>query len=67
MKFSDYPYQRPDAEAFKETIRSCARRVREADSAEAQIKAFDEATALGMEFQTLSSLAYVRNTVNTAL
>lgn len=66
MKFSDYPYKRPDAEAFKETIRSCARRVREADSAEAQIKAFDEATALGMEFQTLSSLAYVRNTVNTA-
>lgn len=66
MKFSDYPYKRPDAEAFKETVRSCARRVREADSAEAQIKAFDEATALGMEFQTLSSLAYVRNTVNTA-
>ena len=66
MKFSEYPYHRPDAEAFKEQLRACARRVREADSAKAQIEAFDEATALGMEFQTLSSLAYVRNTVNTA-
>lgn len=66
MKFSEYPYKRPDVEAFKKTLRSCAVRVREADSAQTQIKAFDEATTLGMEFQTLSSLAYVRNTVNTA-
>ena len=66
MKFSEYPYKRPDVEAFKKTLRSCAARVREADSAQTQIKAFDEATTLGMEFQTLSSLAYVRNTVNTA-
>lgn len=66
MKFSDYPYKRPDVEAFKKTLRSCAARVREADCAQAQIEAFDEATTLGMEYQTLSSLAYVRNTVNTA-
>lgn len=66
MKFSEYPYKRPDVEAFKKTLRACAARVREADSAQTQIKAFDEATTLGMEFQTLSSLAYVRNTVNTA-
>lgn len=66
MKFSEYPYKRPDVEAFKAKLRACARRVREAQDVQVQIAAFDEATAMGMEYQTLRSLAYVRNTVNTA-
>ena len=66
MRFSEFPYARPDTEAFKEKLLSCARRIKEAQNVQEQIIAFDEATALSEEYYTMGSLAYVRNTINTA-
>ncbi|MBQ3216827.1 MAG: M3 family oligoendopeptidase [Oscillospiraceae bacterium] len=66
MRFSEFPYARPDTEAFKEKLLSCARRIKEAQNVQEQISAFDEATALSEEYYTMGSLAYVRNTINTA-
>ena len=66
MKFSEYPYKRPNIEALKAGLASCTERIRKAANLQEQIAAFDEATALLQDYHTMSSLAYVRNTINTA-
>ncbi len=66
MKFSEYPYERPNIEALKASLASCAEKICKAANVQEQIAAFDEATALSQDFHTMASLAYVRNTINTA-
>lgn len=66
MKFSEMPYVRPDMEKVKAELNACAEKIRTASSAEAQIAAFDEASELSRDLMTTSSIAYVRNTINTA-
>lgn len=66
MKFSEMPYVRPDMDKVKTELSACAEKIRTADSVEAQIAAFDEASELSKDLMTTSSIAYVRNTINTA-
>ena len=66
MKFSEMPYVRPDMEKVKAELNACAEKIRTADSVEAQIAAFDEASELSKDLMTTGSIAYVRNTINTA-
>lgn len=66
MKFSEMPYTRSDVEGLKTKLAEIAKRIAAAESADEQIKAYDEASALGCDFMTVSSIAYVRNTINTA-
>lgn len=66
MKFSEMPYVRPDMEKVKAELNACAEKIRTADSVEAQIAAFDEASELSKDLMTTGSISYVRNTINTA-
>ena len=66
MKFSEMPYVRPDMYKVKAELNACAEKIRTADSVEAQIAAFDEASELSKDLMTTGSIAYVRNTINTA-
>lgn len=65
MKFSEMPYQRPDVEAVKASLRECAERISGAASAKEQIEAFDEASKIMQTVLTLGSIVYIRNTVDT--
>lgn len=66
MKFNDYPYVRPDIAALKQEMEAAAAKIAGASCAAEQIAAYDEITAKSSEFNTMFSLAYVRNTCNTA-
>lgn len=66
MKFSEMPYVRPDMDKVKAELNACAEKIRTADSVETQIAAFDEASELSKDLMTTGSIAYVRNTINTA-
>ena len=66
MKFLEYTYTRPDLEQFKAEMRELIGRVTGAADVQAVIAAFDEASKLGAHINTLGSIAYVRNTINTA-
>jgi len=65
MKFSEMPYARPDLEALKAQINAIAEKIEKAQSASEQIEAFYETEELGKEINTLGSLVYIRNTINT--
>ena len=66
MKFSEYPYARPDAQALKAEIKAIAEEISKATEASVAIAAFDRAYDLLEEFYCTGSIAYVRNTINTA-
>lgn len=66
MKFSEYPYSRPDIAALKQELSATAEALKNAASAQEQIALYDALSAKMMEVTTLSSIAYVRNTINTA-
>ena len=65
MKFTDMPYQRPDVAALKASMEAVAARIANASCAQEQIDAFEAYTKDFVQWNTLQSLAYVRNTVNT--
>ncbi len=65
MKFSEYPYARPDIAALKQECSDLAAAITAAASAQEQIRLYDEATEKSAHFQTMASLAYTRNTINT--
>lgn len=65
MKFTEMPYQRPDAAAIKAAMEDATAKIINATNVQAQIDAFEISTAETEQYQTMASLAYVRNTVNT--
>ena len=65
MKFTEMPYQRPDVAALKAAMEDAAAKIANASGAQEQIDAFEAYTAESVQWNTLQSLAYVRNTVNT--
>lgn len=66
MTFSEMPYRRPDVAALKTEIADYAAKLRNASDVQTQIDVFDAYTARMSEINTMGSLAYVRNTINTA-
>ena len=64
MKFSEMPYTRPDLDALREKMDDIVRRIESAESAAAQIEAFEEYQTLSRQVQTSMTLAYVRHTID---
>jgi M3 family oligoendopeptidase len=64
-KFKDMEYKRPDIEALKKTVEEATKRVAEAKSYDDVKKAYFDVEAASSEAETLYSLAYVRNTIDT--
>lgn len=65
MKFSEFPYERPDVEALKVKIDACVAAVQSASTAAEQIAAVDAAVEEIQSVESMGGLAYVRNTINT--
>ena len=65
MKFSEMPYHRPDAEALFGAIDALCDKLDKAKSADEQYACYLELEKHTIEVGTLSSIAYVRNTIDT--
>ena len=65
MKFSEMPYERPDWEAFKEKQNQFTARMKAAKSYEEARAVFLEKEELDRHGNTMSTLAQIRNTIDT--
>ncbi len=66
MKFSEMPYERPDAEGMKKEIAGLTKRLQEAGSYEEAKAVFLEKEKLEKHLDTLYNLAYIRHSIDTA-
>ena len=65
MKFSEMPYERPNIDEIKGALEAIEQKLLNAKSANEQLDAFRESEALGKRVNTLGTLVYIRNTINT--
>ena len=65
MKFSEMPYERPDPEAVKNTLRTLTERFKNAKSYEEAKAIFLEKEEQGKLVETMATLASVRNSIDT--
>jgi oligoendopeptidase F len=65
MKFSEMPYKRPDLEEAKRTITSLTGTLKAADSFFKADEVFLEMEKAQAEFMTMSTLAYIRHSIDT--
>ncbi|SET61131.1 M3 family oligoendopeptidase [Paenibacillus sp. NFR01] len=64
MKFTEYPYERPDVDKLKLEFKALLKGF-EADTAEEQKAAVVAINQLRSEFDTMANLVYVRHSINT--
>ncbi len=65
MTFSEYPYQRPDMEAFTTAFTTAIDTFKNADTADVQETAMDTIHQLRFNFDTMQSLASIRHSIDT--
>ena len=65
LKFREMPYERPDGEALKTSMRTLTEKLRVAGSYDAAKAVFLEKETLSKHIQTLATLAQVRHTIDT--
>ena len=65
LKFRERPYERPDGEALKTSMRTLTEKLRAAGSYDAAKAVFLEKETLSKHIQTLATLAQVRHTIDT--
>ena len=65
MKFSEMLYKRPDIKAYITEVNKLIERVKNAKSSEEQLLAHKEFTVLTDKLSTMSTIAHIRNTMNT--
>ena len=65
MKFSNIEYKRPDIDAFKTQFKKLLSDFNSADSFEAQDEIMKEMNEIRKEFQTMSTLANIKYSINT--
>ena len=65
MKFQDMPYERPDLQAYTETIKGATEAMKGAGSYAEARKAYFDLQAAEEQVETLYSIASVRNTIDT--
>ena len=65
MRFSQMPYERPDIEELKKKAGEIIRAVEEAQNPQQQLDAHKAFTALKKRFLDMSTLASIRNSMNT--
>ncbi len=66
MKFSEMTYRRPDFTAYETEFNQTLQRFAEAKNETEQNQAFDKIYELRREFETMLTLASIRNSLNTA-
>ena len=65
MKFTEMPYERVDLDALGKEYDSLTEKVKAAKDGETLVKLFREREKLSIHLATMTSLAYVRNSINT--
>ncbi|MCI8601419.1 MAG: M3 family oligoendopeptidase [Oscillospiraceae bacterium] len=65
MKFSEIPYSRPEKEEMLEALEAAAARFDAAGSAAEQMQVIRDMDTLCSHYDTMSSICYVRNTIDT--
>lgn len=65
MKFNEMPYERPDFDASFNQFKATLKAMEEAPSPEDFFKAFEDLDQQLIHFETMSTLAYVRHTIDT--
>ncbi|WBY63571.1 MAG: M3 family oligoendopeptidase [Thermocaproicibacter melissae] len=65
MKFSEMPYKRPDLDAIEREYARITEEFEKADSAEKQYELILEHEKLTCDFDTMSTIAYIHNSINT--
>lgn len=65
MTFNDFPYVRPDFEAFSQKFQATLADFEKADSPAAQSQALERLNAQRDEFATMYNLCYIRHTSDT--
>lgn len=66
MKFSEYPYKRPDKNACIDKLNQVFEKAKSATSAQDQIDAAKEYMDISLNIDTMGTLAYIRHTLNSA-
>lgn len=64
VKFKDMPYARPDLNELLAKMEELTGLFEEAETAEEQIKIFDQFDLLSMRFETMNTLASIRNSID---
>lgn len=65
MKFTEYPYVRPDMTRLKDDFSSLLKKFDQADSGEKQLNIMDEINKVRIEFETMSQIATIKYTIDT--
>lgn len=65
MKFKDMPYERVDLDALGRQFDAITEKVKNAADGDAVLSAFREQEKLSVHVQTMMSIAYVRNSIDT--
>lgn len=65
QKFSELAYSRPDMEAVKASLKQCMEKMQAADTYEEMRDLFLAQRDAGLAWQTMSTIAHIRNTVDT--
>ena len=66
MKFSQMEYQRPDVDGMIEQYKQITERFPNCKNAKEQMKCILEHESIMKAYQTMSTLAYIHNSINTA-
>ena len=65
MKFSEFPYYKPDINEVKKNFEELFQKFTDSKSFEEQDKVFRNIDKLGVEFDTMANIAKVRYSTNT--
>ena len=65
MKFKDYKYERPDFLGISKELENIASAIKEEKEVEKIIKLIDKRNEIIGHYDTLTSICYVRNTIDT--
>lgn len=66
MKFQDYKYERPNYEEIKKSFLDLVNRIKDADDYKEQHKYIMELNNIRKNIETMSTIASIRNSINTA-
>lgn len=65
MKFEEFKYERPNVEELEKNYKILLKKIVSAQSADEQIKVFDQLNRLRRNFATMAVLCSIRNSLNT--
>ena len=65
MKFSEFPYERPNYEAVKAEMELLLNKMENAASAAEFLKLFEQVNQLRSHYETMSTLSSIRHSINT--